>query len=77
MTSKLARPSAAEFFAGRLTAPPRMASFAQMPFCRNSGKRPTGEGQVETGVITGEAGIDGADVTLEEQRLRVEVELAG
>ena len=33
------------------------------------------EGQVETGVPAGEAGIDGADVTLEEQRLRVEVEL--
>ena len=34
-----------------------------------------GEGQVETGFLTGETGIDGADVTLEEQRLRVEVEL--
>ncbi len=33
------------------------------------------EGQVEPGFRTGEAGIDGAEVTLEEQRLRVEVEL--
>ncbi len=29
---------------GMLTAPPRIASFAQMPFCRNSGKRPTVKG---------------------------------
>ena len=35
------------------------------------------EGQVETGFLTGETGIDGAEVTLEEQRLRVEVELIG
>src|SRR5262245_20543686 len=33
------------------------------------------ERHVETGGTTGEAGIDGAEVTLEEQRLRVEVEL--
>ena len=33
------------------------------------------EGQVETGLLTGETGIEGAEVTLEEQRLRVEVEL--
>jgi hypothetical protein len=43
--SKLARPSAAEFLAGRVTAPPRIASFAQIPFCRNSGKRPTVKGR--------------------------------
>ena len=30
---------------GNVTAPPRIASFAQMPFCRNSGKRPTVKGR--------------------------------
>ena len=30
---------------GMLTAPPRIASFAQIPFCRNSGKRPTVKGR--------------------------------
>ena len=30
---------------GRVTAPPRIASFAQIPFCRNSGKRPTVKGR--------------------------------
>ena len=33
------------------------------------------EGQVETGFPTGEPGIEGAEVTLEKQRLRFEVEL--
>ena len=33
------------------------------------------EGQVETGLCTGETGINGAEVTLEEQRLRVGIEL--
>ena len=33
------------------------------------------EGQVETGFLTGEPGIEGAEVTLEKQRLRFEVEL--
>ena len=33
------------------------------------------EGQVETGFLTGETGIEGAEVTLEKQRLRVGVEL--
>src|SRR5262245_63220970 len=35
------------------------------------------EGQVETGFPTRETGIQGAEVTLEEQRLRVGVELTG
>jgi hypothetical protein len=41
----LESPSDREFFAVRLTAPPRIASFAQMPFCRNSGKRPAVTGR--------------------------------
>src|SRR4029079_15508362 len=35
-----------------------------------------GEGQVETGFLAGEAGIEGAEVTLEKKRRRVPVELS-
>ena len=45
------------------------------PVLQEQREETDGEGQVETGVPTGETGIDGAEVTLEEQRLRVEVEL--
>ena len=45
------------------------------PVLQEQREETDGEGQVEAGFPAGEAGIDGADITLEEQRLRVEVEL--
>ena len=63
--SKLARLSAAE---DRVVRPD--------PVLQEQREETDSEGQVETGFLTGETGIEGAEVTLEKQRRRVPVELS-
>ena len=73
--SKLGRPSFRRVLRGEGHRAAEDRVVRPDPVLQEQREETDSEGQVETGFLTGETGIDGAEVTLEEQRLRVEVEL--
>ena len=75
VTSKLARPSFCRVLCGEAHRAAEDRIVRPDPVLQEQREETDREGQVETGFPTGETGIDGAEVTLEKQRLRIEVEL--
>ena len=75
--SKLARPSVRRVLRreGHRTAEDRVVR--PDPVLQEQREETDSEGQVETGFLTGETGIEGAEIPLEKQRRRVGVELSG
>ena len=75
--SKLERPSCRRVLRGEGHRAAEDRVVRPDPVLQEQREETDSEGQVETGFLTGETGIEGAEVTLEEQRLRVGVELGG